>query len=1007
MSRIFATSSPTITNASSDLVGQAEGFVAKYMGDGVLVYFGYPRAHEDDAERAVMTALDIVDAVGAMQHREHSKLQCRVGIATGLVVVGDLIGTGAAQEQAVVGETPNLAARLQTAAEPGAVVIAPSTRALVGDLFEYRDLGASALKGFTDDVQMWQVLRRGMVDSRFEALRSARLSRLVGREEEIELILRRWSQVRGGEGRVVLLEGEPGIGKSRITVAVYDALRGERYVRLRYFCSRHRQDSALFPILEQVQRAAGITREDAAETRLQKLEVLLAQSADDLETVVPFYADLLGIPVEGRYPPLNLEPHRKRQLTLATMLRQLDGLARQRPILLVWEDAHWIDPTSRELIDMTIERVAHLPVLLIVTYRPEFRPPWTGQPHVTTLQLNRLRPQDSGVLVENVAGGKDLPPEIIAQIVERTDGVPLFVEELTKTVLESGLLDERNRRLFPLSIPASLQASLLARLDRLAPARQVAQIGAAIGRQFSYELALAVSRLPEPELQQALDQLVAAELIFRRGVPPRAEYTFKHALVQDVAYSTMLRQRRRELHTRIALALEAAGGAEPELLAHHFTEARDLERAVHYWLEAGRNAAQRSANSEAIVHLTRGIETVRALPDSAERARQELELQLALGPALLATRGWNTPEADSAYARAQELSRQLGDDKSGFLAVWGSWLCGAGKGAWDDTRGIVSELFRIADRTRDPGFLLEAHHAAWGTTTFLGEFATAHDHVTKGLALYDHTTHRSHALLYGGHDPGVCGKSLGSVGLWLIGYPERAMQAAREGIVLAELLRHAPSLAHALAFGALCHQLRGDAAAVLECGEKLAVLGGEHGLAQYRAVGSIMRGWALAHQRRVGEGRDAFLKGLDEYYATRVQAWLVYFKATLAEVHECGGEAELALAAIDDALALSGQLGERFWEAAMLHRRGTILLGLTKDQSPEAERCFRTALEISRQQQARSIELRAATSLARLWQSDGRGSEARDLLRPLYEWYTEGFETQDLMRAQAVLASLA
>jgi predicted ATPase len=674
---------------------------------------------------------------------------------------------------------------------------------------------------------------------------------------------------------------------------------------------------------------------------------------------------------------------------------------------MVLEDAHWIDPTSRELIEMTVERVPNLPVLLIITYRPEFRLPWTGQAHVTTLRLNRLGPQDSSVLVEHVAGAKSLPAEIIAQIVERTDGVPLFVEELTKTVLESGMVDERNRRLSPLSIPASLQASLMARLDRLAPARQVAQIGAAIGRQFSHELALAVSRLPEVELQEALDRLVASELIFRRGTPPRAEYIFKHALVQDVAYSTMLRQRRQELHTRIAHALEERGDAEPEVLAHHFTEAHAFDRAVDCWLKAGRSAAQRSANAEAIVHLTKGIETIGALSDTPERARRELELQLALGPALLATRGWNTPEANSAYGRAQELSRQLDDDRNHFLAVWGSWLCGAGKGAWGATRDIVAELFRIADRTGNPEFLLEAHHAAWGTTTFLGEFAAAHDHVTHGLALYDFNAHRSHALLYGGHDPGVCGKALGAVGLWLIGYPEQAAQSAREGIALAESLEHAPTLAHALAFAALCHQLRRDPAAVFDCGECLAVLGSEHGLAQYRAVGTITRGWALAHQGQAAKGLAELLKGLDEYGETRVQAWLVYFKATLAEVYECAGDAELGLAALDDALALSDQLGERFWQAGMLHRRGTMLLSLSRDRRQEAEHCYQKSLEISTQQQARSIRLRAATSLAQLWRREDRGRDARDLLAQQHSWFTEGFDTPDLKQAKAVLDTLA
>jgi predicted ATPase len=972
----------------------------------VLVYFGYPQAHEDDAERAIMAGLAIVDAISTIGQQGSGQLQCRIGIATGLVVVGDLLGTGAAQEQAVVGETPNLAARLQALAEPGTVVVAQSTRTLIGDLFECRDLGTAALKGMAEPVQVWQALRRGTVDSRFEALRSTGLSQLVGREEEIELILRRWRQVCEGSGRVVLLMGEPGIGKSRITAAVFDAMGGEPHLRLRYFCSPHRQDSVLFPFAEQMQRAAGFEHNDTAETKLAKLEATLIRSSDNLDEAVSVYADLVGISNSGRFASLPADPHRRRQLTLSVMVRQLEGLARHHPILIVLEDAHWLDPTSRELLELVVERVPGLPVLLLVTFRPEFQPPWTGQAHVTTLTLNRLGARDSRALIEQIAAATPLPPEVISQIVERTDGVPLFVEELTKTVLESGFVADRDGRRSPLMIPASLQDSLMARLDRLAPARQVAQIGAAIGRSFSYELTRTVSQLPEAELQQGLDRLVASELIFRRGTPPRADYVFKHALVQDVAYATMLRPRRQELHTRIAHALEHSGNGESEVLAHHYTEAQDLDRAAEHWLQAGRAAARRSANVEAIVHLTRGIRLLGGLAATEERARAELELQLALGPALMATRGWNAPEAEIAYHRAQQLSLQLDDDRRRFHAVWGSWLVGAGQGAWNATRDIVTELFQIAEKVDEPEFRLEAHHAAWGTTTFLGELTAAREHVTRGLALYDPHLHRSAALLYGGHDPGVCGKALGSLGLWLTGYPEQAARSACEGIALAETLEHAPSLAHALAFAALCHQLRRDAPAVFECGQRLAVLGSEHGLAQYKAVGTITRGWALAHMGQASEGLAEQLKGLEEYGETRVQAWLVYFKATLAEVYHCVGDAESGLAAVGDALALSDSLGERFWQAGMLHRKGAMLGSLGKDHRDEAEHCYREALAISTEQQARSIALRAATSLARLWHHEGRDAEAGDLLRPLHGMFTEGHDTPDLLEARALLGGL-
>jgi predicted ATPase len=925
-------------------------------------------------------------------------------------VVGDLLGSGAAQEQAVVGETPNLAARLQSLAEPGRVVVAQNTRGLTGNLFECRDLGLVELKGFAENVRAWEVLHRGVVHSRFEALRSSTLTLLVGRDEEIELILRRWHQAREGDGRVVLLSGEPGIGKSRCTAAVYERLWDEPHLRLRYFCSPHRQDSVLFPFVEQLQRVAGFAHEDPPETKLDKLEILLSRSAGKAPEAVAFFADLLTLPTGARYPPLTHDPQRKRQLTLAALIGQLEELARQRPVLIVFEDAHWIDPTSRELLEMTVERVASLPVLLIITFRPEFQPPWIGQAHVTTLTLSRLDQREGATLVERVAGSKSLPSEIVAQIVERADGVPLFVEELTKTVLESGLLREHDGRyvlegpLPALAIPTSLQASLMARLDRLAPARQMAQIGAAIGRQFSHEMVRAVSLLPHDELQEALDRLVASELIFRRGTPPRAEYIFKHALVQDAAYSTMLRPRRQELHLRIAHALEQRGNAEPEMLAHHFSEARHLEKAVDYWLEAGRRAARRSANIEAITHLTKGIDTLGGLPETPERARQELSLQLALGPALMATRGWNAPEAERAYGRAQQLSERLNDDREHFNAVWGSWLVRAGEGAWDASRDVVVELFRIAERVDDTALSLQAHHAAWGTTTFLGEVTAAHDHVKQGLALYDPERHRAHALLYGGHDPGVCGYALGGLSLWLLGYPDQAAQYAREAVMLAESVENAPSLAHALAFTALCHQLRRDAAAVFDCSERLVTLARAHGMAQYGAAGAMARGWALAYQGQPEEGLAELRQGLEDYGATQVKAWSVYFRATLAEAYHRAGDAEAGLRTVDQALELSDQLGERFWQAGMLHFKGVMLMSLSAES--EAEKCYHTALNIARQQRAKSIELRAATGLARLWGEQGRRRAARDLLAPICGWFTEGLETADLREASLLLHEL-
>jgi class 3 adenylate cyclase len=525
-------------------------FVAKYMGDGVLVYFGYPQAHEDDPEGAVRAGLELIQAVGGL--KSSAPLQTRVGVATGLVVVGDLIGTGEAQERGIVGETPNLAARLQSIAEPNTVVVAESTRKLLGGLFELEDLGAKDLKGLAGPARAWAVLRQSTVESRFQALRTATIP-LVGRDEEMALLMRRWDQAKAGDGCMVLISGEPGIGKSRIAEAIQERIGAEPHTRLRFFCSPYHQDSALYPAITQLQRAAGFGREDTTEQRLAKLEALLAQATNDISEVVPFIADLLSIRTNDRYKPLNLTPQKRKAKTLQALVAQVEGLAVRHPVLIIFEDVHWLDPTTRELLDLLIERAPAVPFLMIITFRPEFSSPWVGRPQVTLLTLNRLLPRQRAEMIGYMIGRKALPREIADQIIERTDGVPLFIEELTKTVIESGVVADAGDRYTTtsaapsLTIPTSLHASLLARLDRLAPTRELAQIGATLGRSFSHELVSAVAGMPQQLLDNALAQLVRAELIFQRGAPPDAEYTFKHALVQDAAYSTLLRSRKQQI----------------------------------------------------------------------------------------------------------------------------------------------------------------------------------------------------------------------------------------------------------------------------------------------------------------------------------------------------------------------------------------------------------------------------------------------------------------------------
>ena len=990
----------------ADTVARFAGFVAKYMGDGVLVYFGYPEAHEDDAERAVHAGLAVIEAVGSLPTPE--RLTVRLGIASGLVVVGDLIGAGAAQERGVVGETPNLAARLQALAEPGTLVIAESTRRQIGALFEIEDLGPHPLAGFAEPQQAWRVLSESSVLSRFEALRSE-ATPLVGRDEELDLLLRRWQQAKSGDGRVVLLSGEPGIGKSRVTAELSRQIESEPHTRLRYFCSPYHQDSALHPFIGQLERAAGFARADTTEQKLGKLRGLLASGARG-EDEIELLAELLSLPNSAA--DLNLSPQRNRERLFEALLHQLEALAGRRPVLMIFEDAHWIDPTTRELLDLTFDRISRLTVLLVVTFRPEFQHAWSGQPHVTAMALNRLGGRDGAALVERVAGNAALSREIVDEIVERADGVPLFVEELTKAVLDSSGRDGPvNAVLAASAIPASLHASLIARLDRLGPsAKEVAQIGALIGREFGYELVELVAQRPAAELRLALDRLAKAELLFCRGVPPQSSYLFKHALVRDAADSTLLRGARRTWHRQIAETIETEFPemieTQPEILALHYAKAGEGMKAASYWLDAGRRAAQRSANIEAIAHLKNGIEVLQSSPETPERDRQEVALQLGLGPALQVTRGWSAPGIEDVYRRAQRLCEQLGDERERFHASWGLWLFRASDGAWEAAGELVDDLIRAAERLDDPGLRLQAHHAGWATSTNIGEHSAALEHVRRGLALHDPKLHSAHALVYGGHDPKVCAKGQGALSLWLLGYPDQAAQSAAEAVTLGETLSHHPSLAHALYWAALVHQLRRDLQPVYEYAERLRALGTEHKLALYTAIGGIMHGWALCYQGQPGAGLHELSGGVAAYAALKVKLYLAHFTAVLSEAYHRAGKVELEMATMENALSLF-DTAERWCHSGILQLRGEILMASTSDHWGDGENCFHEALEIARRQAAKSPELRAATSLARLWGEQGRRDEARNLLAPVYGWFTEGFDTADLKDAKALLDALA
>jgi class 3 adenylate cyclase/tetratricopeptide (TPR) repeat protein len=989
--------------AVAETVGRFDGFVAKYMGDGVLIYFGYPRAHEDDAERAVSAALAVIEAVGRLPARED--LRVRLGIATGLAVVGDLIGEGGAQERGVVGETPNLAARLQALATPNTLVIGEATRRQIGELFDLEDLGPQKLAGFAEPQRAWRVLGESGKVSRFEALRSGETP-LVGRDEEIELLRRRWQQAKSGEGRVVLISGEPGIGKSRLTAALSAHIESEPHTRLRYFCSPHHQDSALYPFITQLERAAGFAHDDTVDARLGKLRALLAPGMRDDDDIA-LLSELLSLPSSAA--DLNLSERRKREKLLEALLNRLEAEARQRPVLMVFEDAQWIDPTSRELLDLSVDRVRHLPVLLAITFRPEFQPPWGGLSHVMNLTLNRLGERDGETLVHKLAGDAPLTAEIVGEIVERTDGVPLFVEELTKAVLESAGQSDRVTAVLGAashtaqSVPPALHASLMARLDRLGPApKETAQIGAVLGREFTYELIEPVAQRPERELQAALRQLTDAGLLFCRGTAPHASYLFKHALVQDAAYGTLLRARRREMHARVAAVLEHHFAdlveRRPELLAHHLTAAGKIERAVDQWLKAGRHAAEQSAYLEAIAHLERGLGLLPSLPEGPDRDGREIDLQLALAGCRLTAKG--PAAAKPPYMRAFDLAESSGSPQQRFDALYGVWQATNMSGGTAAASPLSARLLSMTEQEGDDGLRLQALHSVWATSAFAGDPAKTREHTDAGRLLYDPEKHASHRFVYGGHDPGACALLLGAWAEWLLGYPEKALASSADSVSLAERVAHPFTLGLALTRGAVLHLNRREPERALSLVEAAEALAAEQRLSLPFEPGMV-HGAALVGHSAAEEAIARIREGITKSAGPGRPYGLAFLAQGLAQ----HGDRAAALAALREGFEITHTTGEHGWDAELHRLVGTVLLA--ENKLNEGEASLRQAMRIAQAQQAKSLELRAVRDLARLWSEQGRRTEARDLVAPVYSWFTEGFDTADLKEAKALLDQLA
>jgi class 3 adenylate cyclase/predicted ATPase len=1006
-------------SACTEVIQRYDGYIAQYLGDGLLVYFGYPLAHEDDAQRAGRAGLGMLAAMGDLNQGLHQakgiQLAIRIGMHTGVVVVGAM-GGGGRQEQLALGDVPNIAARLQGLAEPNTIIISADTYRLIQGYFRCQDLGAQTLRGVTDPVTFYRVLSESGATNRLDVAQPRGLTPLVGRESEVTLLQERWQQAQAGQGQVILLSGDPGIGKSRLVQILKEHVAHEAHVRWECRSAEYSQNTALFPLTDLFQRLLQFQAEDTPDEKLRKLEHALSQYRLPLEESVPLFAPLLSVPLpEPHYPSLNLSPQRQRQKTLETIVAILQELAERHPVLFILEDLHWTDPSTLELLGLLLDQTPTASMLVLLTCRPHFQPAWHHRSYLTEITVHRLSHAQVEQIVAGMTDGKTFPAAVLQQVIAKTDGVPLFVEEITRAILESGLLTARDGHyeligsLSTFAIPATLQDSLMARLDRLVTAKAVAQYAAVMGRQFAYDLLSTVSQLDDVTLQRELGRLVEAEIVYQRGVPPQATYVFKHALIQEAAYESLLKSTRQQYHQRIAQVLEAqfpeTAEAEPELLAHHYTEAGLNEQAVRYWYKAGQRASDRSAHLEALSHFTTGIALLQILPETPERTQQALTLHVALGVALLVTKGQAAPEVEHAYTQARTLCQQVGETLELFPILFGLFRYYVAQPQLHTARELGEILLRLAQRADDPALSVIAHHALGATWCYLGVLPVARQHLEEAIAHYTPDQRRV-PMFRSGQDPGVACRINGARTLWLLGYPEQAVARLHDALALAHELSHPYSLASAQQGAALISQLRRDVLTVHAHAEAAVALATEHGFPLWAAMGTSLRGWALAMQGQGEEGLTQIRQGIAAWRATGAAATIPYLCTLLAEVSHHRGYLEDGLQALDEAHALVEQYEERWWEAEIYHLRGVLLLRQPGPPQAEAETWLQRALDVAYRQEAKSLELRAAMSLSRLWQQQGKREDARKLLAPIYSWFTEGFDTADLQEAKALLEAL-
>jgi class 3 adenylate cyclase/tetratricopeptide (TPR) repeat protein len=989
------------------------GNVAKFMGDGVLIYFGYPRAHEDDAERAIRAALAIVRDLASLRSHPDAPLRGRIGIATGLVVVGELIGSDSSQEQMVVGQTPNLAARLQSLAPPDGIIVAPRTHQLTAGLFDFADMGEHVVKGFEEPINVWRVDGESRAESRFDAHRGGRMTPIVGRQREMELLNDRWRATEKGEGQVVVISGDPGVGKSRLTRALREELGGERYVRLSYHCSGHHQTTALYPIIMQFERAADFGPADTVDRKLAKLELLLGKWNAPVAETLPLFASLLSLSTSGRYQPLGLSPAEGIEKTLQALVSRLEGLAAEQPVLCIMEDMHWIDPTSQELINRIVRLVKRSPILVILTARPEYPRSALGEAgNVTWVPLTRLTRAQAFAMVGHCVGDRTLPPGVVEQIVSKADGNPLFVEELTKTVVQSDakLPSENGATPILLDVPATLHDSLMARLDQMSTTKQVAQMASVIGRTFDLDLLAAMTSMPAQELRGALDRLVAAEVLFHADLPRVVRYEFKHALLQDVAYQSLVKSARQRYHLRLARVLEEQFPAEaksrPELLAHHFAEAGQPDVAIGYWLSAARRATQRSANQEAIAQIRNGLALLNNLSSPTDRLQKEHQLRLTMIAPLIAVKGYGSAELDETCDRVVSLSKELGDTSAIFPILSSRHAFVSVIGQIDRARQLAEEAVSLAARDPHGEGSAVAGRLLGSSTLKYGDSTSALRILKETLANYDKDRDRGSAFVYGHDHFATCASYL-CLAQWHQGDLTEASRYAEQATAHARSLSHLNTLCLALAFtGGFFNGLCGMGEASIVAAEELLALASEHALPLWMATGNVIMGNGLALQGREREGVAQMQIGLAGLESIQIKLFRPMFLAWKAAAQLSCGDIGGGLDAVESAFAIGGG-GEHWMDAELFRLRGEFRLRSGPESPDEAEKIFRTALEIAVAQRSKTLELRAAMSLARLCIATDQAATAREVLTPAVSWFNDGPRTPDIDDARQLLHSIS